>query len=106
MRLAPVDLLTRLHEPVADEIGFPGHAALIGCEDPGNIVFAQFADQEFSPEKRRVADHYIDSGPVRFGPVWRKDRVAAFDGLEGFQDRVARLVEPVASHPLDFADPD
>ena len=46
------------------------------------------------------------SRPVRFSAVPRQDRVAALDGVQGLQDRVARLREAVASHPLDLADPD
>ena len=106
MRLARVDMLARLHEPVADQIGFRGHAALVGREDPCNVVFPQLADQELPAEERRVADHDIDLGPVGLVPVRREDRVAALDVVERLQDGVARLGESVAPHPLDFADPD
>jgi hypothetical protein len=33
------------------------------------------------------------------------DRVAVFDRVELFQDRVAADIEAVAAHPLDLADP-
>ena len=57
-------------------------------------------------QKRRVTDHHIGLRPVGLAPIGREDRVAALDVIERFQDRVACFGEPVAPHPLDFADPD
>ena len=46
------------------------------------------------------------SGQSGSAPPQRQNGVAAFDGFQRFQDRIARLGESVAAHPLDVADPD
>ena len=63
-------------------------------------------NQELAAQKRRVADDDIGIRPVWLGSVRRKDRVSALDRVKRLQDRVTRLPETVAPHPLDLADPD
>ena len=60
-RPARCDLLARLHEPVADEIGFRRHAAPPCGEHSGDVILPKPADQQLAAEERRIADHDIDS---------------------------------------------
>ena len=104
-RLARCDLLARLHEPIADEIGLGRHAALPRGEHPGDVILLQPADQQLAAEKRRIADYGIDLWPVWFAAVRHEDRVPAFNRIERIENRVGRVAEAVAPHPLDFTDP-
>ena len=103
---ARAELPTRLLEPVADQVGFRRHAAVVGREHPRDVVLTQMRNQQLAAQKRRVADHDVGRRPGRFGAVGRQDRVSALDGVQRLEDRVARLREAVAPHPLEFADPD
>ena len=104
-RLARRDLLTCLHEPVADEIRLARYATIPNREHPRDVFLAQPADQQLAAEKRRIADYGIDLWPVGFAAVRHEDRVSAFDGIQGIENRVGRITKPVTPHPLNFADP-
>ena len=104
-RLVRCDLLACLHEPVADEIGLARYTDLPCREHPRDVVLPQPADQQLTAEKWRVADHGIGLRPVRCPTIGREDCVPAFDGIEGIENRVGRVAEAVAPHPLDFTDP-
>ena len=53
----------------------------------------------------RKESRRVPTGTSRLTPVGCEDRITALDGRQRFQDRVARFSEPIATHPLDFADP-
>ena len=117
LRPARAQLLTRLHEPVAHEVRLRRRAALEGREQPRHVALPQVRVEQLAAQERRVADHRIRRRPLRLPalllrlptvrrPVLRRQqRVAALDGVERLQDRVARFAEAVAPHPLDLADP-
>ena len=70
-----------------------------------DIGTAQAAAQQLPAQKRRIADQDIGFGPVRFAALRRQDCVPALNGLQRLQDRVLPHGEPIAAHPLNFADP-
>lgn len=67
---------------------------------PGQPAYEQLAS-----EKRRVPDHGIDFRPAGLASIECENRVPALDGFKRIENRIGRIAEPVASHPLDFADP-
>ncbi len=49
-RLAGCNLLARLLEPVADEIGFRRYAPGVSRKHPGHVLLAQVRDQELAAQ--------------------------------------------------------
>ena len=70
-RLARLDFLARLYEPVTDKVGFRRYAPSPCSEQLGHVVLAEFTNQELAAEKRRVADHDIGlrATPARSRPA-------------------------------------
>ena len=105
LRPARFDLLDSLHEPIADQIYLRRHPAFVHREELRNIVFAEVGVEKLSAKERWIPDHDIGFRPFRLSAFRGQARVAALDGIERFQDGVVGLVESVAAHPLDLADP-
>ena len=87
------NLPARLLDPVADQVCFRRHAAGVRREHPRDVILAQVRDQQLPAQERRVADHDVRPRPLRFRAVGRQNRIAALDGVERLEDRVARLRE-------------
>ena len=106
----------RRRKPVADEID-PARHIWPRLSQRHGILLAQLGDHLLVAEKRRVSHDSIHVGPFRTlrfavgsgeraaSTVGHKHRVAVLDGIQRSQNRVLRRIEPVAPHPLDFADP-
>ena len=100
------DLRAGFLEPVGDEVGAAGNAAVVGLAQRFDVVVAEFAAHDLVAEERRVADDDVGGRPFGFAAVRVEQRVAVFDAVERFQDRVDGVRVAVAPAPLDVADPD
>ena len=105
-QLAGGDLGAGLFEPVGDEVGAAGHAAVVGLAQGFDVVGASSLRMTFVAQKSRVADDDIGGRPVGFAAVRVEQGVAVFDAVERFEDGVDGVRVAVLAAPLDVADPD
>ena len=90
-------------EPVANEISECRYRTFIGLPQNTSIILVEDSQHTFPPQKRGIADHDVGLRPFGFLALGRQNRVAAFDGVERFKNRITILDKPVAPHPLNLA---
>ena len=106
LQFSGFDLGAGFFEPVGDEVGATGDAAVVGLAQGLDVVGAEFAAHDFVAQKRRVADDDVGGGPVGFAAVGVEQGVAVFDAVERLEDGVEGVGVAVTAAPLDVADPD
>ena len=98
-----------LLEPVADEVGFGRHPAVISAEQGIDVLVAQLFPQQLTAQERRVADDELCWGPFglpRFGSVAvAQDGVGLSNGDQRGQDGLLGVGKAVVLVPLDITDP-
>ena len=93
--VAPSDQFADLIESVTDKIGEGGNEAVVQTAQFLGVIVAEGPTHRRIAQKRWVSDHHVGLWPIRLSALRRQDRVAAFDGLQRLQDRVARLPSPI-----------
>ena len=99
-----------LLEPVRDQIGLPWNPIVVGREHRVDVSIAQLRAKALPAQEWRIT--YNDGCHWPFGRPWVgdvgeiKNRVSAFDGLDGLQYRVEFERETILELPLEMADPD
>ena len=66
---------TGLHKPVATQIGFTGHPALVHPEQSRDIFLAEVRDEQLPAQERWIPDHDVRIGPLRILAAGHQNRV-------------------------------
>ena len=95
-----------LGEPIANQVRFTVHQSAVCLAHCLGVIMSQLTVGAFCfPKTAGCPPPRLRPATPVPPPAGGQHRVAALDGIQRLQDRIARASEAVAAHPLNLTDP-